>query len=125
MSVCCSTYTLLILSTKGLCRDYGATVHNCLHLTAIQFLEVREVGFSFISALLTVGCCSAKGPSTSLLHRPLVQSLQYLFLYAFEVFQDFYHPDYKTSCVTQSTSYSPLFFLLLQLLEHMFSAQHN
>lgn len=64
-------------------------------LTTIQFLEVHLVVFSFLSALLTVSCCRARGPSTSLLHRPLVQNLQYLFLYCFKVFQDFYHPCLK------------------------------
>lgn len=91
-------------------------------LTTIQFLEVDLVGFSFESALLTVSCCSAKGLSTSLLHRPPVLNLQDLFLYCFKVFQDFYHSCYKTSYETQSSSCTPLFFLLL---EHTFSAQHN
>lgn len=90
-------------------------------LATIQFLEVHLVVFSFPSALLTVSCCSAKGLSTSLLHRQLLQNLQYLFLYCSKVFQDFCHPCYKTSYVTQSYYCTPLFFLLL---EHTFSAQH-
>lgn len=59
---------------------YCAILSTCY---CYKFLEVHLVGFSFLSTLLTVGCCSAKGPCTSQFHRPLLRYLQHLFLYWF------------------------------------------
>lgn len=98
-----------------LSTSYFCTVPGSSHL----------VGYSFLSAVLTVSCCSAKGPCTCLLHRPFLQSLQYLFQYCFKVCQDFYHPCYKTIYATQSSSCNSLFFLFPQLLEHRFSAKNK
>lgn len=54
--------------------------------TFVCILLLSVPGSSF-GALLTVSCCSAKGSSTSLFHRPLPQNLQHLFPTALQDFK--------------------------------------